>query len=127
MLATRGSGKVTKVEVLAKKGHKVSRAHIVGPRNKKLYAGKLPHCNRCKYHHTRLYTAKCENCKRIGHQTKDCRSLAAATNQRAPVANQRTFTCFECGKQRHYRSECPKLKNQNPRNKSNVMACNANA
>nr|GEW15460.1 hypothetical protein [Tanacetum cinerariifolium] len=28
------------------KGHKVIRAHVVRPRNKKVYAGKLLHCNR---------------------------------------------------------------------------------
>ncbi|GKC42685.1 reverse transcriptase domain-containing protein, partial [Tanacetum coccineum] len=36
-----------------------------------------------------------------------------AADQRAPVANQRTLTCFECGKQGHYRSKCSKLKNRN--------------
>nr|GEY23049.1 reverse transcriptase domain-containing protein [Tanacetum cinerariifolium] len=76
------------------KGHKVIRAHAAWPSNKKVYAGKLPHCNKCKYHHTRPCTVKCVNYKRIGHQNKDCRSLATATNQRAPVANQRTLTCF---------------------------------
>nr|GEW50256.1 reverse transcriptase domain-containing protein [Tanacetum cinerariifolium] len=97
------------------KRHKVSRAHAVRPNNKKIYARKLPHYNRCKYHHTEPFTAKCGNYKRIGHQTKDCRSLAAATNQRATVANQRTFTFFECGKQRHYCSECPNLKTRTRR------------
>ncbi|GJX62059.1 hypothetical protein Tco_0294959 [Tanacetum coccineum] len=29
------------------------------------------------------------------------------------AADQRTLTCFECGNQRYYRSECPRLKNQN--------------
>ncbi|GJZ29191.1 hypothetical protein Tco_0573838 [Tanacetum coccineum] len=29
------------------KGHKVIRAHVVGPSNKKVYVGKLPHYNRC--------------------------------------------------------------------------------
>nr|GFA76948.1 reverse transcriptase domain-containing protein [Tanacetum cinerariifolium] len=54
------------------------------------------------------------NCKRIGHLTKDCRSPAAATNQRAPMANQNnTITFYECGKQGHYRSESSKLKKQN--------------
>ncbi|GKD13274.1 reverse transcriptase domain-containing protein [Tanacetum coccineum] len=32
--------------------------------------------------------------------------------------NQRTLTCFECGNQGHYRSECPKLKNQNHGNQA---------
>nr|GEV90600.1 putative reverse transcriptase domain-containing protein [Tanacetum cinerariifolium] len=30
--------------------------------------------------------------------------------------NQRVPTCFECGRQGHYRNECPKLKNQTRRN-----------
>ncbi|GKA88844.1 putative reverse transcriptase domain-containing protein [Tanacetum coccineum] len=35
-------------------------------------------------------------------------------NQRAPVVNQRnTVTCYECGKQGYYKSDFPKLKNQN--------------
>ncbi|GKD08275.1 putative reverse transcriptase domain-containing protein [Tanacetum coccineum] len=27
--------------------------------------------------------------------------------------NQRNLTCYECGNQGHYRSDCPELKNQN--------------
>nr|GEV63693.1 putative ribonuclease H-like domain-containing protein [Tanacetum cinerariifolium] len=34
-------------------------------------------------------------------------------DQIAPMVNQRTLTCFECGKQGNCCSECPKLKNQN--------------
>nr|GEV64493.1 hypothetical protein [Tanacetum cinerariifolium] len=40
------------------------------------------------------------------------------TTQRALVVNQRVLTCFECGRQGHYRNECPKLKNQNCGNKA---------
>ncbi|GKA58233.1 reverse transcriptase domain-containing protein, partial [Tanacetum coccineum] len=36
----------------------------------------------------------------------------------APIVNQRVPTCFECGRQGHYMNECPKLKNQNCRNKA---------
>ncbi|GKA97311.1 hypothetical protein Tco_0825205, partial [Tanacetum coccineum] len=43
------------------KGHKVIRAHAAGLSNKKVYAGKLPHCNKCKFHHTGWCTAKCGN------------------------------------------------------------------
>ncbi|GJT78971.1 putative reverse transcriptase domain-containing protein [Tanacetum coccineum] len=40
------------------------------------------------------------------------------STQRAPVVNQRVPTCFECGRQGHYRSEYPKLKNQTRGNKA---------
>nr|GEW39705.1 reverse transcriptase domain-containing protein [Tanacetum cinerariifolium] len=100
------------------KRQNVARAYTTGHGEKKEYAGTLPLCNKCKYHHTGPRTAKCGNCKRIGHQTKDCKSLVTTTNQRAPVANQRTLTCFECGEQGHYRSECLELKNRNRGNQA---------
>ncbi|GJW75334.1 hypothetical protein Tco_0134704 [Tanacetum coccineum] len=41
-------------------------------------------------------------------------SPIAATNQRAPMANQKTVVIFyECRRQGHYKSECLNLKNQN--------------
>ncbi|GKD14851.1 putative reverse transcriptase domain-containing protein [Tanacetum coccineum] len=57
----------------------VARAYTVGPREKKVYGG-----------------------------SKTISSAAAANNQRAPIANQRVVTCFECGVQRHYKKDCPK-------------------
>ncbi|GKF95086.1 reverse transcriptase domain-containing protein, partial [Tanacetum coccineum] len=32
--------------------------------------------------------------------------------------DQRTLTCYECGNQGHYRSECLRLKNQNCENQT---------
>ncbi|GJU25631.1 hypothetical protein Tco_1164252 [Tanacetum coccineum] len=70
------------------------------------YAGTIPLCNKCKLHHNVSCTVKWANCKKVGHMAWDCRNPTAAVNQR-------TLTCFECGNQGHYRSECPILKNQN--------------
>ncbi|GKA85273.1 reverse transcriptase domain-containing protein [Tanacetum coccineum] len=79
------------------------------------YVQQLPYKRR---NIARAYTAGPGENKEIGHQTKDCRSLAAATNQRASMANQRTLTCFECGKHGHYHSECLELKNWNRGNQA---------
>ncbi|GJX20240.1 hypothetical protein Tco_0222917 [Tanacetum coccineum] len=48
---------------------------------------------------------------RVGHLTRDCRSPAATNNQR-------NLTCYECGNQGHYMSDCPELKNQNHGNQA---------
>nr|GEW97399.1 hypothetical protein [Tanacetum cinerariifolium] len=76
-------------------GNNVARAYTV--RNnveRKAYVGTLPYCN------------------------KDCNALVAAIAQRVPIRNQTGVTCYECGRQRHYRSEYPKLRNQSRRNKT---------
>ncbi|GKB40841.1 putative reverse transcriptase domain-containing protein, partial [Tanacetum coccineum] len=66
------------------KRQNVARAYAAGPGEKKEYAGTLPLCNKCKFHHNGPYAAKCTNC-----------------------------TCFECGSQGHFKRDCSKLKNQN--------------
>ncbi|GJR21436.1 reverse transcriptase domain-containing protein [Tanacetum coccineum] len=84
----------------------VAIAYTDEPGERKEYAGTLPLCNKCKFHHNGQCTVKCANCKRVGHLTRDCRSPAATNNQR-------NLTCYECGNQGHYKSDCPELKNQN--------------
>ncbi|GJU96813.1 reverse transcriptase domain-containing protein [Tanacetum coccineum] len=71
------------------KGHKVIRAYTTEPSNKKGYAGNLPFCNKCKFHHTGRCAAKCGNCKRVGHQTRYCRTLVLRAKQRPSVAKQK--------------------------------------
>nr|GEY72123.1 reverse transcriptase domain-containing protein [Tanacetum cinerariifolium] len=106
----------------------VARAYTAGPGDKKPYRGTKPLCPKCNYHHDGPYASKCTNCKKIGHLARDCKGRPAATNnnnQRAQGANSRGITCFECGVQGHYKSDCPKLKNGNQRNRArnrNAMA-----
>ncbi|GJW02481.1 putative reverse transcriptase domain-containing protein [Tanacetum coccineum] len=59
-------------------------------------------------------TIKCRSCGKIGHLIRDCKpAVLAVVNQRALVFNQRSATCFEYGRQEHFKKDYPKLKNQN--------------
>ncbi|GKD08328.1 putative reverse transcriptase domain-containing protein, partial [Tanacetum coccineum] len=102
------------------KRNNITRAYTVGPGEKKPYGGFKPLCPKCNYHHDGQCAPKCTNCKRIGHSARDCknRPTAANNNQRAQGTNQRVLTCYGCGAQGHFRSDCPKLKNRNQGNQA---------
>ncbi|GJZ06393.1 putative reverse transcriptase domain-containing protein [Tanacetum coccineum] len=105
-------------------GQNMARAYTVRNNEKKGYAGPLPYYNKCKLHHEGQCTVKCTNFKKVGHMARDCKAVVAATAQRALVVNQRVVTYFGCGGQGHYKSDYPKLKNQNHGNKAaNNDAC----
>nr|GEZ88399.1 reverse transcriptase domain-containing protein [Tanacetum cinerariifolium] len=109
------------------KRNNVARAYTTRPGDKMPYGGTKPLCSKCYYHHDGPYAPKCTNCKKIGHLARDCKGRPATTNnnntnnnnnQRSQGANARGITCFECGVQEHYKSDCPKLKNGNQGNRA---------
>ncbi|GJS64414.1 putative reverse transcriptase domain-containing protein [Tanacetum coccineum] len=55
---------------------------------------------------------------KVGHMARDCKDIVATTTRGALEPNQKVGTCYECGRQGHYKSDCPKLKNQNRGNKT---------
>ncbi|GKB64604.1 putative reverse transcriptase domain-containing protein [Tanacetum coccineum] len=100
-------------------GQSVARSYMAGNNEKRRYARPLPYCNKCKLHHEGPCIVKCRKCNKVGHMRRDCMNVIATTStQRAPIVIQRVPTYFECGRQGHYRSKCPKLKNQARRNKA---------
>ncbi|GKF50456.1 reverse transcriptase domain-containing protein [Tanacetum coccineum] len=88
------------------KRQNVAQAYAVSTSERKEYARTLPLCNMCKFHHNGPCTAKCANCKKIGHLTRDCWNPTTTSNQRI-------ITCYECGNQGDYKSDCPESKNRN--------------
>ncbi|GKB61379.1 putative reverse transcriptase domain-containing protein [Tanacetum coccineum] len=59
-----------------------------------------------------------EKKRRVGHHTRDYRTTIAPNTQRADVGNQPCVICYECGRPGHFRSDCPKLRNQNRGNQT---------
>nr|GEV50219.1 putative reverse transcriptase domain, ribonuclease H-like domain, aspartic peptidase domain protein [Tanacetum cinerariifolium] len=105
------------------KRNNVARAYTARQGDKKPYRGTKPLCPKCNYHHDGPCALKCTNCKKIGHLACNCKGRPAAANnnnqknnnnnQRAQRATAKGITCYECGVLRHYKSDCPKLKNGN--------------
>nr|GEU88217.1 hypothetical protein [Tanacetum cinerariifolium] len=100
-------------------GQNVARAYMAGNNKRKPYNGPLPLCNKCKLHHEGPCTVRCRKCNKVKHLTQDCKVTNSTTStQRGQVVNQRVVTCFKCGRQGHYRSDFPKMKDQNHGNKA---------
>ncbi|GJY84761.1 putative reverse transcriptase domain-containing protein [Tanacetum coccineum] len=61
----------------------------------------------------------CNNCKKVGHLAKDCRSRPTNNNNRNNNNNnQKGNGFYECRAQGHYRRNCPKLKNNDRGNQA---------
>nr|GEV66478.1 hypothetical protein [Tanacetum cinerariifolium] len=56
------------------------RAYAAGNSDKNMYTGSKPLCSKCDYHHEGPCPPRCNNCKRVGHLTRDCRRRPANAN-----------------------------------------------
>ncbi|GJX47646.1 putative reverse transcriptase domain-containing protein [Tanacetum coccineum] len=116
-----------KLKGYARSAENKRRAYTIGNNEKKGYVGSFPYCNKCKLHHEGSCTMRCGNYKRVGHIARDCTVVVAPNTQRAPVRNQSGVVCYKCGRPGHYRKDCPKLRNQNRRNKTRNNEASAKA
>nr|GEY22926.1 reverse transcriptase domain-containing protein [Tanacetum cinerariifolium] len=110
-------------------GHNVARAYMAGKNERKGYVGSFPYYNKSRLHHEGLCTIRCGNCKKIGHQTRDCKVTVAPNTYGATFGNQQGNVCYECGRPGHFRKDCPKMRGQNRRNQTrnktgNKTGCN---
>ncbi|GJW78172.1 reverse transcriptase domain-containing protein [Tanacetum coccineum] len=108
------------------------RAYAVTPSENSRYAGDLPLCKRCNFHHTGPCTSKCNICNKVGHLSKNCRNKKPATgSNQLPV----TVVCHACGEKGHYTNQCRKtninaqgraymLKDRNAQQDPNVVTGN---
>nr|GFC92311.1 hypothetical protein [Tanacetum cinerariifolium] len=62
------------------KRQNTGQVYTAGNGDKRPYAGSRPLCPKCNYNHEGPFPPKCNNCKRVGHLTKDCRSRPANNN-----------------------------------------------
>nr|GEV00837.1 hypothetical protein [Tanacetum cinerariifolium] len=99
-------------------GHNVARAYTAGNNERKGYVGSFSYFNKCRLHHEGLCTIRRRNCKKIGHQTRDCRVTVTPNTQGSVVGNQQGNVCYECGRPGHFRKDCPKMRSQNRGNQT---------
>ncbi|GKE60049.1 putative reverse transcriptase domain-containing protein [Tanacetum coccineum] len=87
------------------KRQNAGQAYIAGNSDRKPYAGSKPLCSKCNYNHEGPCPPRCNNCKRVGHLTQDCRSRPANANNNNNNNN-------------HFKRNYPRLRNNDRGNQA---------
>nr|GFA63390.1 reverse transcriptase domain-containing protein [Tanacetum cinerariifolium] len=75
------------------KRQNTGRAYAASNSDRNMYTGSKPLCSKCDYHHEGPCPPRCNNCKRVGHLTRDCKSrLQMPTITTTPTTTTATIT-----------------------------------
>ena len=84
--------------------------HTTIPNPARQYAGNLPKCNKCKYHHHGFCRKmQCLNCNKKGHTVRYCKSRIQHITSTTNVEISRI--CHLCGIMGHFKRDCPTEEN----------------
>ncbi|GKB94804.1 putative reverse transcriptase domain-containing protein [Tanacetum coccineum] len=108
------------------KRQNTGQAYTAGNSDRKSYAGSKPLCSKCDYNHEGPCPPRCNNCKKVDHMAKDCRSRHTNANNNNCNNNncnnnnniQKENGCYECEAQGHFKRNYPKLKNNDHGNQA---------
>ncbi|GJV13684.1 putative reverse transcriptase domain-containing protein [Tanacetum coccineum] len=103
------------------KRQNVAKVYNMGTGERKPYGGSLPKCTKCHLHHNGPCTQKCHKCNKVGHFALDCKGTGntnVANTQKGNGAAPKGNGCFEYGAPRHFKRDCPKLKNKDGGNRN---------
>nr|GFB47869.1 hypothetical protein [Tanacetum cinerariifolium] len=85
------------------KRQNTGRAYAAGNSDRNMYTWSKLLCSKCNYHHEGPCPPRCNNCKRVGNLTRDCRSRPAnannnnRNNNNNNNNNQKGNGFYECG------------------------------
>ncbi|GKF65697.1 putative reverse transcriptase domain-containing protein, partial [Tanacetum coccineum] len=109
------------------KRQNTGQAYTTCNSDRKSYAGSKSLCSKYNYNHEGPCPPRCNNYKRVGHLTQDCRSRPGNANnnnnnnnnnRNNNNNNQKGNSCYECGAQGHFRRNCPKVRNNDRGNQA---------
>lgn len=86
------------------------------------YAGNLPWCINCKYHHCTpgpCFKRICKRCGKKGHSAQNCKTSVHLIHQASGSST--VQACYGCGEIGHFKRNCPKATTTNNINNAKMV------